>query len=1849
MNVALTNAVGGGTIPIQTAIVNTNRSVSSVMDATVNPYAEGLREPGKSKREWNADFIESFQPLNPGDPVRFELTGGVMAEGSLKIVQIADGKVTYVSGELTAPEAGKFFFLTPPVGGKAGSAVGVVEFSASQTAYRIELTGPRGEPELWQRRLDEVLCMAMPKVAEAVLADAAPTNETANIPPVRPDLVPDYVPSYNSNVVSLQSYPGSPAVLLLDFFGGYTPTWGGVTYVRPANVDNVTIRDLWKRVAEDYMPFNINVTTDLKVYLAAPVASRQRCCFTDTPITAAGVAYIGSWNWGNDTPCWSVYTIGKNGAEVGAHEPGHTLGLGHQTQEIPNGTNTTHVEYYGGQGSGATGWAPIMGVGYYQPVTTWSKGEYQYAGNTSDALVTITTANNNVTYRTDDTGSTLATSRYLEVYTNNTAFAEGVIERTDDTDAFQFTTIGGTVTLTANPVGDWSDLAMMATLADAADTMLASNNPQTMLSATITTNLAAGTYTFRVTGAGRNDPLLTGFSSYCSHGYYSISGSVAGARMSTRLSVVEHATNDTVVGAVPAVNTNGSPLAYAIASGNTDGTFSVDNSGMVSVANNVLLDYYRLATNTLYAVQFELFMNITNVNDPAQTELNRRVVIAVQKLYPPVPTALTAAADTGLRIDLAWIGGKEAISYSVKRSTTHGGTYTTVASPNDTSYTDGGLTNGVTYYYVVSAVNTNGESTNSAEASAQAQAVSNFGFENPIIGSGNYSYNPNGGFWVFSGAAGSGSGIVANGSGFSNPNAPEGTQAAFVQSYGSIAQTLSGFTPGTSYTITYSAAQRSGASQHGGESWNIVTDGNVIKPNAPGATSYTTYTATFTASAAIHTLSFMGTDLAGGDNTVFIDNVRFSPGLQPVAASVALTSPANSALFIAPATVSLAAAVTTHGNIINSVQFYADAGTLVGRITNAPYTCDWANVTAGKHSVFARVIFNDTSSADSVPVNLAVINLNTNFGFEIPSLGSGNHAYNPVGAMWVFNGYAGNGAGIVPNGSAFGNPNAPEGTQAAFVQQFGTISQTLSGFVSGTNYTITYSAAQRSGASQNGGESWNVLIDNNVIKINSSGVTSYTTYTANFTATAATHILAFVGTDLAGGDNTVFIDNIRITPPLAPAVTNVAPWLTRDTLPASAATVIGDTITFSAAFSNSPAANYQWQFINSGVATDISGATNPAITLNNLQLTNTGSFRLKAVNKTNSQGVAYSSPSPLTVASVPAAVNNVITSYAAQTGLGSAVTNFTTTWTVTPGSLIAGKSPSSVGSGNFSLFGAGLVAVLTDGTFGRLNYWPNVGGSPTEVTCGTVAGGAGQSVTYTLTGSASGYNLTNIIVYGGWGDAGRDQQAYTVYYSTIAAPTAFILLSSVNYNPANPFAVQSATRATLLPANGVLATNVAAVKFDFTTPAGENDSSGYSEIDLYGTPTPQPVKWAVGNGNWDTSTLNWKSLTSGSSTSYQENNLAAFDDSATGSSPITVTLTGNRSPSILTNNSTKDYTLAGNFNITSSSLVKNGTGTLVLDNSGANNFTRIQINNGSVQVGNNDANGSLGAGSVTNNGVLSFNRTDTVTVSTLISGAGSLVQNGSGTLVVGGANTYAGATIINAGTLAMAEPGSISDSALIIISIGATLDVTGRSDQTLILNSNRTLKGSGSVNGNLFAQSGSVLNPGDTIGTLLVQSNVLLNGLVVMELNRTNGLVSDELLSVAGSITAGGTLTVTNLGSALQAGDTFQLFNQPVSGFATVNLPQVGVNAWANNLADKGTLAVVSTASPTLMTQVAGDLLTLTWPADHTGWRLQVQTNNLAQGLGTNWSEVIGSTITNQLAIPINATDGSVFYRLLFQ
>jgi len=157
----------------------------------------------------------------------------------------------------------------------------------------------------------------------------------------------------------------------------------------------------------------------------------------------------------------------------------------------------------------------------------------------------------------------------------------------------------------------------------------------------------------------------------------------------------------------------------------------------------------------------------------------------------------------------------------------------------------------------------------------------------------------------------------------------------------------------------------------------------------------------------------------------------------------------------------------------------------------------------------------------------------------------------------------------------------------------------------------------------------------------------------------------------------------------------------------------------------------------------------------------------------------------------------------------------------------------------------GDPTVLADGSIGYLNYWPNVGGSPSLVSCGPF-GGAGLSMTYELntSGAPNGFDLTNIVVYGGWGDGGRNEQKYQVLYSTVAAPTTFVSMGTFDYNPNDPNGAQSATRVSLVPQTGALAQNVYAVQINWNLQGSppKNGWEGYSEIVIKGTPAaPKPV------------------------------------------------------------------------------------------------------------------------------------------------------------------------------------------------------------------------------------------------------------------------------------------------------------------------------------------------------------------------------------------------------------------------
>ena len=74
----------------------------------------------------------------------------------------------------------------------------------------------------------------------------------------------------------------------------------------------------------------------------------------------------------------------------------------------------------------------------------------------------------------------------------------------------------------------------------------------------------------------------------------------------------------------------------------------------------------------------------------------------------------------------------------------------------------------------------------------------------------------------------------------------------------------------------------------------------------------------------------------------------------------------------------------------------------------------------------------------------------------------------------------------------------------------------------------------------------------------------------------------------------------------------------------------------------------------------------------------------------------------------------------------------------------------------------------------------------------------------------------------------------------------------------------------------------------------------------------------------------------------------------------------------------------------------------------------------------------------------------------------------------------------------------------------------------------------------------------------------------------------------------------------------------------------------------------VATNPTNITTIVSGNVVTLSWPADHIGWRLQVQTNSLSTGLGSVWTDVAGATSVNSVSVTINPANGTVFYRMVY-
>ena len=356
---------------------------------------------------------------------------------------------------------------------------------------------------------------------------------------------PEPVSAASADALTLHSRPGSALTLFLDFDGhaisatAWSAAYGGDFTAEAYSIDSdpafndtelSRIESTWRRVAEDYAPFDVDVTTEDPGTAAIDRSSASddhfgtRVVITGTntiysQCSCGGIAYVGVFDTTSGHAYYQpafVFTRGvgagsKSIAEAASHEAGHNLGLYHD--------GTASSSYYAGQGA----WAPIMGVGYYKPLSQWSRGEYAGANNTQDDLAVI--ADNGPSPEDDDVSDTRTGAKGLTPGTTSAA-----ITARDDVDWYRFDAVGAT-TLTVTPQSAGGNLDAALQVSNAGGTELAfideasaflTNDSAAGLGASVTLTLPSGTYYAKVDGVGAGSPQSTGYSDYGSLGRYDL-------------------------------------------------------------------------------------------------------------------------------------------------------------------------------------------------------------------------------------------------------------------------------------------------------------------------------------------------------------------------------------------------------------------------------------------------------------------------------------------------------------------------------------------------------------------------------------------------------------------------------------------------------------------------------------------------------------------------------------------------------------------------------------------------------------------------------------------------------------------------------------------------------------------------------------------------------------------------------------------------------------------------------------------------------------------------------------------------------------------------------------------------------------------------------------------------------------------------------------------------------------------------------------------------------------------------------------------------------------------------------
>jgi hypothetical protein len=366
-------------------------------------------------------------------------------------------------------------------------------------------------------------------------------------------LVAGAAPSYPlDQTFALHSKPGSQRTIFIDVDGATVsgtvwnsdyptiptsqPSWDPAGNGAAFNdAEKGVVQDVWARVAEDFAPFDVDVTTQDpgaaairrssagdQVYGAHALVSASGAMATLCGGTCGGIAFIdvfdkvvgaGGNGYGVYQPAW-VFPQGtgdtaKGVAEAVSHEVGHQLGLVHDANAVEG--------YDWGHGA----WAPIMGAGYSRPISQWSKGDYSTADNHEDDVAMIRAI---LGERTDEAPSVILGAPTVPT-------GPAYISSRTDVDTYRLSGCSGAVTIAVAPLlAAGANLDARVRLLDQLGGQISTADPPSAmvnesqasgLGATISTTLAAGSYHVEVDGVG-NGSWSTGYDDYGSLGAYTV-------------------------------------------------------------------------------------------------------------------------------------------------------------------------------------------------------------------------------------------------------------------------------------------------------------------------------------------------------------------------------------------------------------------------------------------------------------------------------------------------------------------------------------------------------------------------------------------------------------------------------------------------------------------------------------------------------------------------------------------------------------------------------------------------------------------------------------------------------------------------------------------------------------------------------------------------------------------------------------------------------------------------------------------------------------------------------------------------------------------------------------------------------------------------------------------------------------------------------------------------------------------------------------------------------------------------------------------------------------------------------